>query len=127
MPSAGFELAITTIERLQTHALDRKKNEGLRVVIRDVSWENSRENIPRKREYSENILRKIILREYLRIFSKTKTWIFLNTLKIWRIFQDPIVNVYVPQVTDHPQVYPPNSWQCSRATVAAQLLVARII
>jgi hypothetical protein len=68
----------------------------------------------------ENILRKIILQEYLRTFQETRTWIFLNTLKIWRTFEDPIVNVYVPQV------YPPNSWQCSTATVAAQLLVARI-
>jgi hypothetical protein len=45
-----------------------------------ASSEYSRPNSLRQREYSENILRKITLREYLRIFSKTSASIFLNIL-----------------------------------------------
>jgi hypothetical protein len=39
---------------------------------RGASWKYSRENIIREREYSENILRKITLRECLRTFSKNE-------------------------------------------------------
>jgi hypothetical protein len=48
--------------------LQPRELDGGRWSIRDVSWEYSRENILQEREYSKNILRKIILREYLRIF-----------------------------------------------------------
>jgi hypothetical protein len=73
---------------------------------------------------NENILRIFSPKDYSpRIVENFLSNVRFNLpkhLELWRTFQDPIVNVYVPQV------YPPNSWQCCRAAVAAQLPAARI-